>query len=813
MEAAALKVESLACIDSTTLSHSELLALSLSSLCAFDLRATNDLVTPKIDPALFNESAGSRRQTYSRPQSSPTGRRRRLAGLLPAPKPPPLPAHDPENAENRLIIDYLKQLIREDPKFDQVHLASPSLPPPNVKRKRGRKPKLKLHLEHCYRGIDILNRNGVAVDLSQLATSQDPFADELKRRTEGLSSEEELLGFLRDLPGQWGSRRKKRRIVDASDFGDVLPLSWKILLGLKRKDGRAWIYCRRYIRAYPIFDIPPCSPSGQQFVSCKEVSSYLQSLLGNGDGQSQSSRRSENVVQEQIVPAENSAGVTPERQDQRQIVAVNAEVPGLFAGARERVKEVALLGIENLADVQIQDLFECRKCNMSFDEKDSYLQHLLSVHQRTTRRYRLGSSVGDGVIIKDGKFECQFCHKVFLERRRYNGHVGIHVRNYVRRVEDSPGQINVQRTDDKSPVREDVPLRISKMDALIEIAQNSIMEGCVTEPHHLAKLNGIPASDVAVGYLDQDGNSEAPISEKQMEDSLTKKNVDHHGMDGKVEEVDNDNRVIDVKMVTFLDNMGLLSVNKQDVKASETSEVKDDVELTIEELDQSGIDLDGVSEVHLSELNMIPESEKGENSESSNAKVQFKPDEGISNKSDLEFGLNCLKDVPVTVSTDVQEMVMAGSEENVVHSRAFNSSISTEQPMDCLPAFSSDKGGKQFCRLENEHDNVKGLEELRFDEIDSVDYDFARIQDSPSPPAVSAELANDAVMGETFLSSVQFESQLTTVCVWCGIEFNHDAVNSEIQPDSVGFMCPACKAKISGQINVLDCESPNAGCL
>ncbi|BAT86878.1 hypothetical protein VIGAN_05020500 [Vigna angularis var. angularis] len=802
MEAAALKVESLACIDSTTLSHSELLALSLSSLCAFDLRATNDLVTPKIDPALFNESAGSRRQTYSRPQSSPTGRRRRLAGLLPAPKPPPLPAHDPENAENRLIIDYLKQLIREDPKFDQVHLASPSLPPPNVKRKRGRKPKLKLHLEHCYRGIDILNRNGVAVDLSQLATSQDPFADELKRRTEGLSSEEELLGFLRDLPGQWGSRRKKRRIVDASDFGDVLPLSWKILLGLKRKDGRAWIYCRRYI-----------SPSGQQFVSCKEVSSYLQSLLGNGDGQSQSSRRSENVVQEQIVPAENSAGVTPERQDQRQIVAVNAEVPGLFAGARERVKEVALLGIENLADVQIQDLFECRKCNMSFDEKDSYLQHLLSVHQRTTRRYRLGSSVGDGVIIKDGKFECQFCHKVFLERRRYNGHVGIHVRNYVRRVEDSPGQINVQRTDDKSPVREDVPLRISKMDALIEIAQNSIMEGCVTEPHHLAKLNGIPASDVAVGYLDQDGNSEAPISEKQMEDSLTKKNVDHHGMDGKVEEVDNDNRVIDVKMVTFLDNMGLLSVNKQDVKASETSEVKDDVELTIEELDQSGIDLDGVSEVHLSELNMIPESEKGENSESSNAKVQFKPDEGISNKSDLEFGLNCLKDVPVTVSTDVQEMVMAGSEENVVHSRAFNSSISTEQPMDCLPAFSSDKGGKQFCRLENEHDNVKGLEELRFDEIDSVDYDFARIQDSPSPPAVSAELANDAVMGETFLSSVQFESQLTTVCVWCGIEFNHDAVNSEIQPDSVGFMCPACKAKISGQINVLDCESPNAGCL
>jgi len=112
---------------------------------------------------------------------------------------------------------------------------------------------------------------------------------------------------------------------------------------------------------------------------------------------------------------------------------------------------------------------------------------------------------------------------------------------------------------------------------------------------------------------------------------------------------------------------------------------------------------------------------------------------------------------------------------------------------------------------------VKGLQELRFDEIDNVDYDFPRVQDSPSLPAVSTELANDRVMEETYASSVQFESQegmlniggrdqLTTVCVWCGIEFNHDAVDSEIQPDSVGFMCPACKAKISGQINVLECE-------
>lgn len=769
MEEAALKFECLECIDSTTLSQAELLSLSLSSLCSFDLRSST--LTPKIDPCLFNESEGSRRQTYSRPQSSPTGRRRRLAALLPGPKLTPLaPAHDTENLHNRVIIDYLKQLIREDPKFDQVELAPPSLPQPRIKRKRGRKPKIKVHLEDCYRpGIDLVNQNGVAVDLNALASVEDPFKEELKRRTEGLKNEEELLGFLRDLPGQWGSRRKKRRIVDAVDFGDVLPLRWKLLLGLKRKDGHAWIYCRRYI-----------SPSGEHFVSCKEVSSYLQSLLGNGDAQLQVSRRSENVVQEQRVPAENqSAGVAHEHQDQMQIVVANSDVSGLSA-ANERVKEVALLGIENLADVQIHDLFECRKCNVSFDEKDAYLQHLLSIHQRTTRRYRLGSSVGDGVIIKDGKFECQFCHKVFLERRRYNGHVGIHVRNYVRKVEDLPGQANVQRTDDKSPVREDMPLRISKMDALIEIAQNSIMEDSVTEPHSSAKLNSISTSDVAVGYLDQDRNSDSLVSEQQMED----------------------------------------------VNASEISKVKDDVALTIEELDQSGIDLDGVSQNHslpLLEHHMIPESEKSENSGCANIKDQFKLDDDIINKSELEFGLNDLKDVPVIVSTSVPEMVMSASE-NVVHSRVFNPSISTEQAMDCLPAFSSDKGGKQSCSVDHEHDNVKGFQELRFDEIDSVEYDFARVQDSPSLPDAQPELANNTVMEGTYASSVQFESQevmlnisgrnqLTTVCVWCGIEFNHDAVNSGIQADSVGFMCPSCKAKISGQINVLDCGSPNAGCL
>lgn len=134
-----------------------------------------------------------------------------------------------------------------------------------------------------------------------------------------------------------------------------------------------------------------------------------------------------------------------------------------------------LMGIENLPEVQVRDIFECFKCNLTFDEKNVYLQHLLSFHQKTTKRYKFGTPVGEGVIIKDGKYECQFCHKVFQERRSYNGHVGIHVRNSGKNSNELAAPVDIPKNTE-SPLQEAVPLRSSKMDALIEIAQNSIFE-------------------------------------------------------------------------------------------------------------------------------------------------------------------------------------------------------------------------------------------------------------------------------------------------------------------------------------------------
>lgn len=117
----------------------------------------------------------------------------------------------------------------------------------------------------------------------------------------------------------------------------------------------------------------------------------------------------------------------------------------------------------------------------------------------------------------------------------------------------------------------------------------------------------------------------------------------------------------------------------------------------------------------------------------------------------------------------------------------------------------------EFSRVEQRLESVTGFEELKLDEIEHLKFNFETGQESLTLQEVPLELANDAGIQGPYNSSVQFESgevlfnmghanRLTTVCVWCGVEFNHEGLNSEVQSDSVGYMCPSCKAKISGQL-------------
>lgn len=673
------------------------------------------------------------------------------------------------------------------------------LPPGVRKRKRGRKPKVKaLSIVQREMGLEIVNRKGVVVDLVGLASLDDPYKDELKRRTEGMEKEEELLGFFRDLGGQWCSRRKKRKIVDAGEFGDFLPVGWKLILGLKRKEGRAWVYCRRYL-----------SPSGQQFISCKEVSAYLQSLVGPYDAQQAKDHTGDSIQQDHGGAPVSHAGAIERLEDHRQ--------------SNEHQKQVSLLETDNLAEVQIRDLFECHKCRMTFDEKGTYLEHLLSFHQRTTRRYRLGSSVGDGVIVKDGKFECQFCHKVFHERRRYNGHVGIHVRNYVRGIEDSPGvknymrgiedspavQLALQKSDPPTP--DDLPTRISKMDALIEIAQNSIRETSSSGAND--EQNVVSDSKLPASVSEHELNSDSPPSEPQMEDSIPGKSleinlhqqkVDFMVIDEKMEKVEDASDVQHFKTVS--------SADAQHHNTFESLSRNDGLAPGTNEIGTSGIKGETVSESHsLAPVN----AQKIFGAESNMFFVGFdrahqhKPDE-VDKSVNVEMKIGFGSDNSIADGNAIQDTGGHSFKENVLKCEVPEQQL--QLPHDfSTPEAIVDKGENEFGTADQIHAKVTGFDELKLDEIEHLKFSLGTGQEPMSLHEVPLGVGNITEMEAAYDASLQFESdvigdtadrQLTTVCVWCGAEFSHEALDTEMQSDSLGYMCPDCKAKISGQLNI-----------
>lgn len=170
---------------------------------------------------------------------------------------------------------------------------------------------------------EVLNSKGVMVDVVALAELEDPFGPEIRRRTEGMSTDAELLGFLEGLGGRWGSRRRKRKVVDASLFGDYLPKGWSLSISLKRKEKQVWLFCRRYI-----------SPSGRQFISCKEISSYLLSISGLQDNEQLDSSHGACKMDSQ-----NPAGVAVQGNNTKDDSQFGNHLISDVAGAKESTLE------------------------------------------------------------------------------------------------------------------------------------------------------------------------------------------------------------------------------------------------------------------------------------------------------------------------------------------------------------------------------------------------------------------------------------------------------------------------------------------
>ncbi|XP_006659517.1 uncharacterized protein LOC102716893 [Oryza brachyantha] len=390
-----METELLPVVDLRVLSQSDLDALAAASAHAVSPRScpdANPLPPLKIDRAIFNESAGSRKQTFSRLRF----------GTASSSSGSPSPAAKPRgnDKEDSFIAHHLRLLFaRGDPSFlspiDQPEsqtLALPAPPSPDP---------------------DLLTTNsrGVSVDLVNLALLVDPYDAELGKRTAGMTSESELMGFIASLAGQWVSQRMRRKFVDAAFFGDHLPSGWRLQLGIMRKDHKAWLHCFSYV-----------SPKGQQFGTCKEVSAYLMSLLGYPDLKTGNIENSN--MQQRDLCAEDGVNVLGVQHQIGSSMDNQSILPAASVTFSSHSRD------EDERGADATDSYYCQECNTTFHGQSAYAHHLIAFHKVSSKRRKINKNVkfGEPIIGKDGKFECPVCNKTFEEQSRYFGHIGAHAK-------------------------------------------------------------------------------------------------------------------------------------------------------------------------------------------------------------------------------------------------------------------------------------------------------------------------------------------------------------------------------------------------
>ncbi|XVE95290.1 hypothetical protein REPUB_Repub02eG0083500 [Reevesia pubescens] len=513
-----LHLESISVVDLRLLSQPELLSLSSCSSSPSPSNAETELFTPKIDRSVFNESAGSRKQTFSRLRFAAPRNHIHHHHSSPSSEPyPPRSLHlnpEPLDEESSNILSLLKSLFNIDdsltaytdetkPHDDkdlvpvQIEYRNGNSVFQNIpvgivsisserKRKRGRPRRDEkdnwvienesLAIEESKetpefdRVNEIVNAGNITscsegkrsrgrprrgesqnrVIGKEEKKVESEIEDELRRKTEGLGTEAELLEFMGGLEGEWASKSQKKRIIDAGGFGNVLPKGWKLMLFVKRRDGHFWLACSRYI-----------SPNGQRFVSCKEVSSYLLSFGGLKDSSLETLSHTDSGI---------GLGVKP----------TSAKLP-ITCRSSGHEKQAPLLRMGRPSEVPRTETIKCHKCTMTFNQKDNFICHLLSSHQGAAKSSGHGTSTNEEVIVKNGKYECHFCHELFEDRNCYSSHLGIHMKNNMKKAEGSVGEGNTIQplySPGINEIRPGFPCSEANENALVETYTDKYSHEC-----------------------------------------------------------------------------------------------------------------------------------------------------------------------------------------------------------------------------------------------------------------------------------------------------------------------------------------------
>ncbi|XP_031492296.1 uncharacterized protein LOC116258934 [Nymphaea colorata] len=813
-----LRVGAIPAIDLRFLSQEDLNCLATLS-DELRLLRRDDVVVPKIDRSVFNESAGSRRQTYSRLRLAQRkdeavavrgGRRR--TGLLTVSRHPAGSVDNSGTRDNDLIVSLLRDLFSKE---NPASSASKNGFPPRVSspvegmgarsigtvglledlssrpRKRRKKDdarrKMQGSLSQGVRGERLDNgvssssagaQNGV-LNVLPLA-SEDIFVAELNRRTAGLVSEADVLGFLGRLPGRWASRRKKKKFVEASDVGEGLPKGWKILVGIRRKHGRVYVDCRKYI-----------SPSGKQFITYKEVYSHLMSSVGSHAASWDISPNLgvDNTSVNKLPPGKSVVAKEDSQKDNSQPQTVVVSLVSTTLSASSDNDGHLSHKVKNPVKDQFRSLLECRQCKVSFCKKEEFMQHLLTAHQRNAKTCRPYKTIGEGVIIKDGKYECQICHKIFEERHRYNGHVGVHVRHYVRSLEALPDEIIVEKNVDQLS-HVGVTSMGCEMHSAIGNDSNSLDDGSDVKTNGQQTVTH--GSSVNNSEMCIDGNA----SDSTPRDA-TSAIVSCATLTNIADEQNNDAAIVHRKeeKVGSVENANGFSNEEDDIAnsclPSNLNGTSDSVKLDVKDkgIDNSANSFDGFHK------------DLANNSGAGGQKCTV---DETSKCYNLDSGFDGLYgDKEQVFKPIVAESAVLVDGKSEKQCKLTDSSSVSLQSSSCL--FSHEmkiKKGEDEPKIAGQTDERSCSEKVP-------------VGDSKQPISIPVDLDCGVALVEAIGTSVQPDwdallpkivnnHQVTTVCVWCRKEFNHEGIDPETQPDSVGFMCPACKAKISGKLNVLD---------
>lgn len=535
--------------------------------------------------------------------------------------------------------------------------------------------------------------DNVSNNIALPSVSKEPFVPQLKRKFTPLATEAELQEFFNNIGGEWASKMKKRKIVDAEDFGEGFPKGWKLLLGVRKKYGRFIIECRKYI-----------SPDGKQFASCREVSAYFLSnnhhsstgevaapetpchtdsdngLLNVTAGMP----KEDTIGADQLMQQEGgdailtSSSNTGKDTEQHSTGFNSSGVPGTGkekTGQVDRsVETVDIVGNTKKGNnLNSQNTpMNCKKCNVIFSNRSTFMAHLTihhvkktkilddkaiesganmnnekSIHHVRKKKKLANKAIEYSAIMKNGKYECQICHKAFSERNRYTGHIGVHARKNTKKP-----QVPLEQTE--------VPL-----------------EQTATETK---------------GALDD----------------------------------------------------------------KETSNVKPERDVKVEDTEES---LENTATVAR---------------------------EGISN-------------------TFLEYLGAASGENNLAASNigGFLGSLGSE----------SGKDQAKFTAGKEKFDGISDFGKIPM-YMPSPKFSFGTGEDANSAMGAPIELGLDGdelhQVGvppdqfgwDPFLSERENNSSQFSVCIWCNTEFSHDGIDQDQQADSVGFICPVCKTKISGQVEM-----------